>query len=286
MESPHHIIDPMARPQTRELLEQFRRQFGLREAGDIRQQLRELASAFAALPYENLTKIIKDSESVSHRAARRGPHEVLGGFLRWGAGGTCFSLTATLLHLVRSLGVEAEPILADRRYGVDTHCALVVWLDGQPHLLDPGYLITDPLPLSRSGGILDVATRFNQLQLVPRGAGQIELHTMEGDHRRHRLTFKTSPVDATQFRRAWDASFDWDMMHYPLLTRVTADQQVYLRGCHLQKRSLGEVVRELVPEDDLVVRIGREFRISPEVVKKALQVLQREGDQYGPNQSR
>ena len=47
------------------------------------------------------------------------PAEVLADHEQCGAGGTCFSLTAAFLHLVRSLGWKAEPLLADRRYGCD-----------------------------------------------------------------------------------------------------------------------------------------------------------------------
>ncbi len=286
------LMDPLRHPEDRELLVRFRSLCGLSSEGDPRQQLGLLARAFSQLPYENLTKIIKGAQSDSVPAARRGPAEVLHDFQQWGAGGTCFSLTATLLHLVRSLGLEAEPILADRRYGADTHCALIVWLDGLPHLLDPGYLLVDPLPLEvglshpqNSAGRV-ITTRFNQLQLIPSGSDRLELHTIQQGSRRHRLTFKTSPVDAAQFRRAWDASFDWDMMHYPLLTKVTDDQQLYLRAGHLQKRTQTAVEREEIPETLLVRRVAQEFRIHPDIIRRALDVLRRGGDRFGPDQSR
>src|SRR5204863_234100 len=66
-------------------------------------------------------KIIKDAEAGGVEEARRTPAEVLADHHALGAGGTCFALTATMLHLVRALGFPAEPILADRRYGADTH---------------------------------------------------------------------------------------------------------------------------------------------------------------------
>ncbi len=168
------IRNPLAQPCDGGLLDAFRERFGLESRVALQQQLAELVRAFAAVPYENLTKIIKWSECKVPSAARRGPQEVLQDFHRWGTGGTCFSLTAALLHLVRTMGLEADPILADRRYGADTHCALIVWIEGQPHLLDPGYLIVDPIPLQLPGGHLVVATRFNQLELVRRGTDQLD----------------------------------------------------------------------------------------------------------------
>lgn len=271
-------MDPLARPKTKRLLDQFRLFYRLPSDGEPRRLLGELARAFAAIPYENLTKILKDAESGSPRAARRSPYEVLADHQRWRTGGTCFSLTATLLHLVRALGFEAEPILADRRYGQNTHCAMIVWLDNQPHLLDPGYLIVDPIPLAADANALVVPTRFNQLELVSSGSDRLELYTMQQRDRRYRLTFKTDPVDETQFRRAWEASFDWDMMHCPMLTMVAGNQQLYIRGGWLQRRSRTGVHREEVPEQLLANRMAFEFGIDSGVIHKALHVLRRRGD--------
>jgi arylamine N-acetyltransferase len=279
-------MDPLRRPHSRELLDQFRAHYGLANEGAPRRQLADLARAFSAIPYENLTKILKDAESVSAERACRSPDEVIADHQRWRTGGTCFSLTATLLYLVRSLGLPAEPILADRRYGADTHCALLVWLDGQPHLIDPGYLIVDPVPLTTPNEKLVVRTAFNEIQLVATTPERLELYTAQQNDRRYRLTFKTNPVDAIEFRRAWRASFDWDMMHYPLLTKVSGDVQLYMRGNHLQRRSASDVRREQVPQDLLVQRMSSAFGISREVILKAMRVLQHQGTRYGPHSAR
>jgi arylamine N-acetyltransferase len=235
-------------------------------------------AAFARLPYENITKIIKRAESPGR--ARRYPEEVIRNHLDWGTGGTCFSLTATLLHLVRDLGWRAEYILADRRYGQDTHCALLVWIDDAPHLLDPGFLITRPIALP-AGGELRVQTTFNSLILAPDGnQGGISLWTVRNRVRTYRLTYKTSPVDSGEFSRAWDASFGWDMMRYPLLTRTVASQQVYLKGSRLQISNADSVERLEIQEEGLIARIASEFRIHPSVVARAVSIL-RDGGEIG-----
>ena len=122
--------------------------------------LHQLAAAFANLPYENLSKVLRDKQTSQRDEVRRLPNEVLNDYYRLGAGGTCFSLTWTLLQLLRALGFVAEPLLADRRYGPDTHSALVIWLDGVKHLLDPGYLITSPIPLQYRNTVHQAARSF------------------------------------------------------------------------------------------------------------------------------
>jgi arylamine N-acetyltransferase len=257
------------------LLAEFLRTHAIDPTKPPLELLAEVAHAFSRLPYENLTKIIKDAEAGRVEEARRTPSEVLADHRALGAGGTCFALTATMLHLVRALGFPAEPILADRRYGIDTHSALLVWLDGKPHLLDPGYLIVRPLPIP-SAGATHVPTPFNELILTAKdGGAKVELQTLQNNQSTYRLTFKAAPVDAGEFLRAWDRTFDFDMMGYPVLSRVVGDKQLYLQKKHLLVRGKTETQRTEVTPDRLVAEIALRFKIAPAVVARALAILER-----------
>jgi len=252
----------------------FTNHFNIGLSTSPRNLLGDVVRAFACLPYENITKIIKRAESGSPEKARRRPGEVVRDHIEWGTGGTCFSLTCTLLQLVRALGWQAEPILADRRYGQDTHCALLVWIDGIPHLLDPGFLIIDPIPLS--GSETQVETGFHRLILEPESReGRIALSTVRRSSKTYRLTYKASPVDEREFLKAWDASFGWDMMQYPLLTRTDASGQIYLRGSRLQMSKADSVVKREIAREDLIPRISAEFGIHPALVARAISILKR-----------
>jgi len=207
--------------------------YGIPSGGDPRQLLDRVVAAFARLPYENITKIIRKTEYGDCERARRSPEDVIREHIAWGAGGTCFSLTAALAKLARELGWEAEYILADRRYGQDTHCALLVWIDGIPHLLDPGYLIVHPIQL-KTREEQKIEAGFNDLILASeQNPEKVSLYTLRGDKKTYRLTYRTSPVDNGEFCRAWDASFQWDMMQYPLLTRTEGSRQIYMKGTRI-----------------------------------------------------
>jgi len=260
------------------VLADFMAHFGIKPGGPSRQLLGDVVTAFARLPYENITKIIKRAEHGCSEPARRYPEEVIHNHIRWGAGGTCFSLTSTLLHLVRSLGWKAEYILADRRYGQDTHCALLIWIDDVPHLLDPGFLIIDPIPLP-AGSEQEFKTVFNKLILTPdEDQSRIALSTVRKGARTYRLTYKTSPVDDGEFAKAWDASFGWDMMRYPLLTRTVASKQIYLKGSRFQIRNADSVEKLVIFREELIARIAGEFRIHPTVVARAVSILRDRGE--------
>lgn len=273
--SDHSQINPLAAPNDGQWLERFRTHFHLDPTPDPVASLESIATAFARLPYENLTKIIKQADTARAAEARRTPPEVLAHYFRWQTGGTCFSLTATLLYLVRTIGLRAEPILADRRYGANTHCALVVWIDRVPHLLDPGYLIVKPIALTISIA-RQVRTPFNTLELTPiPQTDRLELRTIDKGQSKYRLTFKTTPVDAGEFLRAWDESFDWEMMQYPVLTTVRNGAQLYLQGHRYQVRTNANVLRAEMNDEELAQRIVSEFGIDPSIAQRALHILAR-----------
>jgi arylamine N-acetyltransferase len=90
----------------------------------------EVREAFARLPYENLTKLIKKHATPDRTERRRLPGEVVLGHVERGTGGTCFALTETFLSVLDRLGYRSRPVLCDMRAGVDSHCA--VWIDASP----------------------------------------------------------------------------------------------------------------------------------------------------------
>ncbi len=268
--------NPLVAPTDGALLTTFLSQFGLAASRDRWNLLRWVARTFACLPYENLTKVIKIQEEGSPERARREPKEVLGDHFRFGTGGTCFSLSATLLHLVRSLGWKAAPILADRKYGDDTHSAIIVWINERPHLLDPGYLIVDPIPLDIKEP-RRIRTSFNELILIPqRGGEEISLHTVQQGNRTYRLTFKTQPVEPGDFLKVWDSSFKWDMMQYLVLTCIRGQEQHYLQGTRFQIRNHDNVVRREMKPEEMAEKMESGFGIDREVVARAMEIMKRE----------
>jgi arylamine N-acetyltransferase len=274
-----HPLDPPSADAP--LLHAFLDHFRIERGAPRLHVLTAVARAFARLPYENLTKIIKDWDAKIAVDARRSPEEVWHDHTRLGAGGTCFALTATLLHLVRALGWRAEPILADRSYGPNTHSAILVWIDDKAHLLDPGYLIVEPLPLPNEGQVVLPAS-FNDLILTAtHGGAKIELATRHQRQTTYRLTFKTDPADAGTFLRAWDRSFDTDLLRYPVLSRVAEGRQIYLQRNHLLVRSRDESRRVEVDPVELRARIAAEFGIDGSIVERAFRILKSKGEKHG-----
>ena len=234
----------------------------------------QVTAAFKEVPFENLTKIIKADSVISPSSARRHPDEVVGDYLRWGTGGTCFSLTASVVALLDALGIDAWPVLADRHYGQDTHCGIIIVRhDGSVLLLDPGYLLFAPaaVPVEQPS-FFD--TGFNRIELKPvAGGSRIELYTIVKGNRKLRLTFKIEPVSDEAFGRSWDRSFAFEMMNYPVLTRRIKGTHQYLQGNVLALRDAERTKRfTLTPEKQLAFICGS-MNIHRDIVIQALEVI-------------
>jgi arylamine N-acetyltransferase len=205
----------------------------------------------------------------------RYPDEVIGDYLKWGTGGTCFSLTAALAGVLDALGIEVYPILADRHYGVDTHCGLIMpGPKGELLLLDPGYLLYAPLRIPRDcDGPVFYDTGFNRIELSPHSGGsRLELYTIVKNNRKLRLTFKVEPVSDQAFCRAWEQSFAFEMMTYPVLTRHAEGCHQYLQGNVLAVRD-SQRTRRAVLTPDGQIEFFAAAGMDKNIVTRALEIV-------------
>jgi arylamine N-acetyltransferase len=256
-----------------ELLDRFFKRYRIARDDEPLTVMKQCAKAFSCIPYENLTKIIKSDQVLSADSALRFPREVLADHLKWGTGGTCFSLTAALIAVFNALGFHAQPLLADRRYGPDTHCGLAVMYGEQMFLIDPGYLLFIPTPLpSITTSVMDLG--HTTVELCPLDGGdRFELATVVRGNRKTRLTYNRFPVDAATFKRAWRDSFTWEMMTYPVLTRCIAGRHLYLQGESATIRTHERTDRSRLERSQQMAFITGNMGVAGEVVLKAWGVM-------------
>lgn len=229
--------------------------------------LARLLRGFSEIPYENMTKIIRNDEPGDDRL--RLPETLLREFLTQGTGGTCFSLVKAFAHLATELGFETRVILADRSYGENTHCAAVVRVDGKEYLADPGYLLYEPVEL---GAAAAVTTEAGRLSFTPEGSG-IVVHTIEPNgYRKFRYRLKTDPVDEETFVDCWKRSFEWEMMGYVVMTKLVPGAHIYVRGRHMHVRR-GQVHEQRQISTAELIELARGLGIDGKVPERALAVL-------------
>lgn len=240
---------------------------------------KELLRGLAALPYENLSKIVA-------RHSGRTPEGILSFSASWledhartGLGGTCFALTHWLKLRLDALGFSTAYLMADKRIEPNIHCGLILLHQGREWLLDPGYLIFDPLPLPRAGLSTEMFFSPNAVRVedAPGGGRAREdvwrLWTGPRGALKHRFDFRKEPVDAAEFQRHWEASYDWPMMRYPVLNRVAGGTQYYLQKNNLLVRTAeaGEM-RTLTPAEVRAAAVEI-FGLPRGLVEEALALL-------------
>jgi arylamine N-acetyltransferase len=233
--------------------------------------LKVVTSHFSGIPYENITKIIRKFTAGDPADRIRKPEEVMEGFVEDHTGGTCFSLTWCLGSILSGAGFDCYPVMADMKRP-NIHCALIVKLGGARYLIDPGYLIGEPVRLA--GEPVTIATSFGEVELRPRGVVSYDLFTISGSERKWRYRVRTTPVSSGMFLKYWQESFSLPMMNSIQLTRLTGSGHLYIRNHHLRLRKRDGKINENI-RLNLESRIESEFGIPVGVTAEAREHLER-----------
>lgn len=236
--------------------------------------LQWVAESFSYLPYENVTKIIQSERYQNFDDRMRSPVKVLKDFISYGAGGTCFSLTNCLHSILDFYGYRSDIHMAHLGSGTFNHCALCVRFDTARFLIDPGYLITTPLPVPLTGSVTHQTRLFPvRLECAFHG-NELYLSTIEPDGEKLRYKLEGSPSSQTDFKKYWKDSFNWSMMNSLLITRWSPQGRIYLhdRYFRLIGRSgkSGEKIKESF--DD---RISEKTGINRNIIQQARCILAR-----------
>jgi len=235
--------------------------------------LREILAGFANLPYENLSKIIKfyhHGENATERL--RLPEEVIEDHLHLHLGGTCFSLTFFLQSILMHHGFPGYIVMGDMKAGHNLHCALVVLLEGIKYLVDPGYLLRQPMALDPNRPRL-YHTEFTGVQLrfdILHEA--YEVFTFNRREMKWRYRFADHPTPPEDFLQHWQTSFHRNSMHGLCLMRANEDELIFIRKDFMRLTNL-DGKRNISIKKNYHETIQQLFGIAPEYVEQALSAL-------------
>ncbi len=249
--------------------------------------LGQIAQRFSKLPYENVSKIIKLSQA-EELAPLRLPEEIYEDFRDWNLGGTCFSLTFYLLEILTYCGYEAYPVMGDMRWGENVHCAILVNRGGHHYLVDPGYMVHQPLELSKdtikrhmtphSG----IAVRFDPM------VERFDLYTFRRGNWTWRYRFSPWPVSIEEFAQHWIESFYKPTMHGVCLTKVAGSEMVYVHN-HFTKISGYNRVQRHNSQERAEQTVREQFEIPLHLLEEAryaLEINRRRGRERGSDAAR
>lgn len=252
--------------------EEFLRYFRLSKKEVGLSFLSEIVTAFSNLPYENVTKILKISEGCRGDARLRLPAEVWRDYLKYKSGGTCFSLSFFLHTLLKECGFISQPIMADRSYGKNTHCALLVTLSDGIYLLDPGFLIQKPVPLKPVPTLFFPMPLHTLLLAFDAEKNIYDFHTVHQGVKRWRCRYKNKAVTWNYFLKCWEASFDFNAMNSVVMTSLKNEKQIYVNKRHVRIVKPTSVQKQTMDLSD-TQSLQNLFEIHPSLVQRAYGVV-------------
>ena len=265
------------------------------------QKILELCNRLSNVTYENLTKIIRLESTGSATAARNLDDSYQNDVDSWMGGGTCFSMTWHLYQSLVDMGLRPRLVMGHKRIERNIHCALVLpdvsiapslssnSASTLSYLFDPGYLIFDPLPMPLPQPFGTGEAFFplvpNCVRLVRPSMDRMELWTGGALHENGKLSapmklrfeYPVEGVSVEEFKQHWSESFYREMMTYPVLNRLDRERgvQYYYQKGNLVTRDANGSRMERLDESVRVEKLSEIFRLSPDLVEKALGVLAR-----------
>jgi len=249
----------------------FHDHFGLLPGRPDRDSLFDISAAFGQLPWENLTKFLRKA---GEGALPRMPEEVLREHVEHGAGGTCFSLTEALGEVLAFSGFRTRPVMGDMQHGTNIHCAVLVEMPGgENFLLDPGYLVREPVILDPGA---ETILKSGSETLVYRTGddNSWDMFTSGSEGCRHRYRIKLAKVSRDRFRQFWNDSFDSPGMNGLHLSRAVDGVRLYAHNQNL--RVVDSCVKRNVKlRSGYADRIAEAFGISRDIASMAWEELGR-----------
>ncbi|NLP05114.1 hypothetical protein GX411_04105 [Candidatus Fermentibacteria bacterium] len=246
----------------------FAMHFGLRPDRPDRNLLEDTSRAFSRLPYENLTKMLALEEHGDGPGRLRSPAAVVGDHIRTGSGGTCFSLTNTLVDILVSFGFPARPVMGDMKHGRDIHCAVMIESAIGRFLLDPGYLVHVPVDLEPER--TEVLVGPAELVYATDRYGLIRMSIRSSSGTTERYVIKPGFVSPAEFLRHWQRSFDAPGMNGLHLCAAGREERLYAHNANLRIEDRGGR-RNVKIGSDWASSVASVFGIDPVLAGRAFE---------------
>ncbi len=222
---------------------------------------------FAKLPYENISKIVKLQENYTTSTRLRLPEEVMADYVEHRLGGTCFSLTFFLQTILTDCGYLCYPIIAHMPRMRNSHCALIVIIDHAKFLVDPGYLLNQPLQIAQDQSRIYRTEHTGVEMLFNHDDEHYYVYTFHGRDKKMRYRFRDVPLSMPQFLKYWLDSFYWPGMKGICLTQVKENGMIYVHNDYVQLQNEQGKKKGIVTDIHRLVKEA--FNIEPEWIERA-----------------
>jgi hypothetical protein len=171
--------------------------------------------------------------------------------------------------------------MGDMKAGKNIHSAIIVILDGRKYLVDPGYLLNQPMEINpekprlyRAEGV-GIELVFNPM------LDCYQLFTFNKEKKVWRYNFRDRACPRDEFMQHWEASFTRPSMHGICLTKLEKDGMIYIHKNFMRHTTFTDkknfnirtnyhsVIRSIFGiDEDLVEQARQALKFNLEMEKK------------------
>lgn len=228
------------------------------------------------VPWETAFRIVKRAQTMETAVCPRWPEEFWIDNLERGGGGTCFESNYAFFSLLQALGYEGYLTINNMGDSIGCHTAIIVLIDGQKWLVDAGFPLYAPLPISPHG-VIHRATQFMQYTVRPDGPGiyQIEQHPHPNGNA---FTLIDKPVADEAYRAATTADYGPNgyFLDRIVINKVVAEQTWRFNSGEEPWRLIRFVAgtrSDVMLDGDAATAVAQHFGLDKTIVQAALQTL-------------
>lgn len=254
-------------------VKEFNQRYSVSSHKPSLKKLQEILYYFSGIPYENMSKIIKLCNNFDDINKIRYPDEVLQDHFRYNLGGTCFSITFLLKTILTFHGFNNYVVMADMNWGRNVHCAIVVTHDSQDYLVDPGYLLSQPLSLPHQKSVI-TRTSFSgvKLEFIKKN-NYYNLYTFNNKILKWRYKFINRPVSEKEFFEFWLSSFQWNSMNSICIASVCDNEMIYIHRNFMRKTTFYQK-KNFNLKKNFTETISSILKINPQKIEEALESVE------------
>jgi len=191
------------------LTDQVLARLGLTAAPPTLSFLEALVNAYVrTVPWETVFRIVKRANVVETAVCPRWPDEFWLDNLERGGGGTCFESNYAFFSLLRALGYEGYLTVNNMGDSIGCHTAIILLVDGMKWLVDAGYPLYAPLPISPHG-VMHRATAFMSYAVYPEGDAVYQVEQQPHPNP-NAFTLIDAPIADAAYRAATTADYGPD----------------------------------------------------------------------------
>jgi len=181
------------------------------------------------IPYENITKIFRLELPPNIRP--RNEALLLKEYNESYRGGTCFSLSNTILQILRDNNISANFAMGKMERETFPHFFVIFDFKNEKYFIDSGFMIYNPIKLTLDKRN-EFSTSITDYLLEYDKENEYKLYSLDNNKKKFRYSFSPTPINDEKFNDYWIKSFDY--INSITASKIVDNKHIFISGDFVQ----------------------------------------------------